>query len=160
MTDDLLRQVIAAGLLQIAQRLDRIEAAIAHHNFVADESDDHATVEQELTSALRDFFGGAPFTSSTVLMAGEERGTLQEILAGVIDYNQTPHARAVQAGGVRCSGGCGRQTGGCEWVGWRCRQLPRHSYVLPKTLRQARRMSDFLTLDRVIEFVLLYFSIA
>ena len=98
MTDELLRQVLAAGLLRIEQRLERIETAIAERNFAPSESDDHATVEQELTSALRDYFGGGPFTSSTVLMAGEERGTLQEILAGVVDYNQTPHARAVQLG--------------------------------------------------------------
>ena len=123
MTDDLLRQVLAAGLLRIEQRLDRIEAEIGRLNFEGAESDDHATVEQELTRALRDYFGGGPFTSSTVLMAAEERGTLQEILAGVVDYNQTPHARAVQLGRLLARlPGLQRVGGRRGAVLWRVRQ--------------------------------------
>ena len=91
-TDDLLRQVLAAGLLRIEQRLDRIEAAINSSSSAGIE--DHA----DLLDALRSYFGGGPFTSGTVLLAAAENRNLADALAEVIDMNLTRHGRAVQLG--------------------------------------------------------------
>ena len=93
MADDaLLRQVLAAGLLRIEQRLDRIEAAINSSSSAGIE--DHA----DLLDALRSYFGGGPFTSGTVLLAAAENRSLGDALAEVIDMNLTRHGRAVQLG--------------------------------------------------------------
>ena len=94
MPDDLLRQVLAAGLLRIEQRLDRIEAQLSSTTPRELEPDDHA----DLLDALRSYFGGGPFTAGTVLLAAAENRSLGDALAEVIDMNLTRHGRAVQLG--------------------------------------------------------------
>ena len=98
MADDaLLRQVLAAGLLRIEQRLDRIEDELSSLRARTLDAD-AATFDQELIDALRGYFGGGPFTSGTVLLAAAENRNLADALAEVIDMNLTRHGRAVQLG--------------------------------------------------------------
>jgi hypothetical protein len=95
MTDDGLR-ALAASLARIEMRLDAIEDQLSRARAIS-----HAGVRidhADLLEALQSYFGGASFTAGTVLMAGEDRGELQDVLAGLIDYQQTPHGRAVQLG--------------------------------------------------------------
>lgn len=95
MSGDVFR-VIAAALARIELRLARIEAEFSRRreNCYGAVTTGHA----DLLDALAGYFGGGTLTAGTVLRAAENNRSLQDVLAGLIDYNATPHSRAVQLG--------------------------------------------------------------
>jgi hypothetical protein len=88
MTDDLLRQVLAAGLLQIAQRLDRIEARLtASQPWDAEDRPSAGTKHADLLDALETYFASAPFTAGGVIEAANDDGALFDAVHRLVDLD-------------------------------------------------------------------------
>ena len=117
MADDLLRQVIAAAMLRIEQRLDRIEAAISERNFAPA---DHA---DQLEDALCSHFApGEEITAAVVLrlVDADPYGAVGEAVAALVNLNGDARSRSTAVGvllsGLHCLQLVGERRGAARYI--------------------------------------------
>lgn len=89
MNDDLLRQMLAAGLLRIEQRLDAIEEALefCRRRETCAGADTSSTDYADLEETIRYYFDDAAFTANGLIAAANDDGTVLDAVAPLVDLD-------------------------------------------------------------------------